>query len=75
MNRTFIKDKYRVETNNDVYSDSGSSCYNSECSSYSDEYVKWLEIELAKKLIICTDFITTSDSNYCDGCGEHKSEH
>lgn len=64
----FIKDGYRIETNKDVYSDSSSG-------SYSDEYVKWLEMELAKKLTICTTFITTCDSNYCDNCGEHKIEH
>ena len=44
MNSVDIKDKYREETNKDVYS---SSAFEEE-GSYSDEYVKWLEGQVSK---------------------------
>ena len=43
-----MKDKYREETNKDVYSnDMCCGCGGSD-GSYSDEYVKWLESEVEK---------------------------
>ena len=36
-----LKDKYREETNKDVYSDD--NVYGGGGGSYSDQYVKWLE--------------------------------
>ena len=43
-----MKDKYREETNKDVYSnDMCCGCGGSD-GSYSDEYVKWLESEVKK---------------------------
>ena len=36
-----LKDKYREETNKDVYSDD--NVYGGSGGSYSDQYVKWLE--------------------------------
>lgn len=48
-----MKDKYREETNKDVYAnDTCCGCGGSD-GSYSDEYVKWLESEV-KKLHIPT---------------------
>jgi len=43
-----MKDKYREETNKDVYAnDMCCGCGGSD-GSYSDEYVKWLESEVKK---------------------------
>ena len=42
-----MKDRYREETNEDVYSED--TCCGCGCGgSYSDEYVKWLESEVKK---------------------------
>ena len=40
-NEMNLKDKYREETNKDVYSDG--NLYGCSGGSYSDQYVKWLE--------------------------------
>ena len=37
----YLKDKYREETNKDVYSED--NVYGGSGGSYSDQYVKWLE--------------------------------
>jgi hypothetical protein len=55
-----MKDKYREETNKDVYAnDMCCGCGGSD-GSYSDEYVKWLESEV-KKLHIQSVSVSFTD--------------
>ena len=78
-----MKDKYREETNKDVYSnDMCCGCGGSD-GSYSDEYVKWLESEVKKLHIqnvsnlLCGSFEPdnkTSSATKCK-CGREKWEH
>ena len=52
-----MKDKYREETNKDVYSnDMCCGCGGSD-GSYSDEYVKWLESEVKVEVLVANGVV------------------
>ncbi len=76
-----IKQKYREQFNKDVYSD---DCCMQPTSSYSDEYVRWLEEQVKKcsipavvgrsKQLICqcdepADNASPNGTIFCENCG------
>lgn len=56
-----MKDLYREETNKDVYAE---DCCMQPSSSYSDEYVHWLEAKLRQYNVI----ESLSQDNFCKVC-------
>jgi|11_taG_2_1085331.scaffolds.fasta_scaffold08223_7 hypothetical protein len=57
-----IKQKYREKFNKEVYSD---ECCMQPTSSYSDEYVRWLEQQVKNCSI--PNVVGQSEQFYCDG--------
>lgn len=60
MNTVDLKDEYRTETNEDVYSE---DTHYGGTGSYSDEYVKWLESKLNNNDVSGTVWVVQDTMN------------